>query len=325
MEVFMRWLTPRRGCSGALFSLALLALTALTALVALPATASEPDRLILLGTMGGPMIRPGSSSPPSAVLMIGGTPYVVDCGYEVTRRLVQAKIPLPSLRYLFITHHHSDHNLEYANLLYNAWAAGLKTRVDTFGPAGLVEMNRRSWLLNQYDIDTRIVDEGRPDPRRLVTPHEFGEGLVFQDDKVRVTALRVPHPPVSESYALKFEFAGKVVVFSGDTAYFPPLADFAKGADILVHEVMFLPAVLELEKRHPNAVALFQHLKSAHCPAPDVGRIAAAAGVKNLVLTHFVPADDPALPEDIWRRAVASTFAGRITVGKDLLEIGLDE
>jgi ribonuclease BN (tRNA processing enzyme) len=186
-------------------------------------------------------------------------------------------------------------------------------------------MNRLSWLLNQYDIDTRIVDEGRPDPRRLVTPHEFGEGLVFQDDKVRVTALRVPHPPVSESYALKFEFAGKVVVFSGDTAYFPPLADFAKGADILVHEVMFLPAVLELEKRHPNAVALFQHLKAAHCPAPDVGRIAAAAGVKNLVLTHFVPADDPALPEDIWRRAVASTFAGRITVGKDLLEIGLDE
>lgn len=303
------------------WALSLLLLAAVHA--AAPAAAAGPDRLILLGTMGGPMIRPGSSSPASAALVIGGTPYVVDCGYEVSRQLVQANIPLNTLRHLFITHHHSDHNLEYANLLYNAWTAGLKTRVDTFGPAGLMEMHQLAWQLNRYDIDTRIVDEGRPDPRQLIAPHEFGEGLVLQNDQVKVTALRVDHPPVTESYALKFEFGGKVVVFSGDTAYFPPLAEFAKGADVLVHEVMLLPAVLELEKRHPHAAVLFAHLKAAHSPARDVGRIAEAAGVKTLVLTHFVPSDDPALSAEVWRRAVGQTFAGEIVVGRQLLEIPL--
>lgn len=297
---------------------------ALLVLLAGPAAAQDHDRLILLGTMGGPMIQANSSSPSANLLILGGRPYLVDCGYEVTRRLVQAGFPLTSLRYLFITHHHSDHNLEYANLLYNAWVVGLRSRVDTYGPAGLLELNRLSWLLNRFDIETRMADEGRPDPRQMVVPHEYGEGLVMQDDQVKVTALRVPHPPITESYALKFEAGGKVVVFSGDTAYYPPLAQFAKGADLLVHEVMYVPAVQALEQRHPKAALLFQHLRNSHSSAQDVGRLAEAAGVKTLVLTHFVPADDPALTPQVWREAVAQTFSGKIVVGKDLMEVPLD-
>src|SRR5207248_6633560 len=98
---------------------------------------------------------------------------------------------------------------------------------------------------------------------------------------------------------LKFEFPGKTIVFSGDTAYFPPLAEFAKGADILVHEVMYAPALERLLARTPNAPTLMAHLKASHTLTDEVGRIATQAGVKTLVLSHLVPADDPSVTEQV--------------------------
>jgi ribonuclease BN (tRNA processing enzyme) len=97
-----------------------------------------------------------------------------------------------------------------------------------------------------------------------------------------VTARRNLHPPLTESYALKFRFPGKTIVFSGNTGHFPPLAAFAKRADILVHEVMYAPALEELVRRSPNASTLMAHLKASHTLTDDVGRIAAEAGVKKL-------------------------------------------
>ena len=81
-------------------------------------------RIILLGTKGGPTIGEARKNA-ATLLLINGTPYVVDCGYGVSRQLIAAGVPLNTLRYLFITHHHSDHNLEYGNLIYNAWATDL--------------------------------------------------------------------------------------------------------------------------------------------------------------------------------------------------------
>ena len=136
-----------------------------------------------------------------------------------------------------------------------------------------------------------MADEGRPDLRKLVNAHEYAEGEVLKTEKVRVSALRNVHPPIKESFALKFEFPGKTIVFSGDTAYFPPLAQFAKGADILMHEVMLLPAIEFIVGANPNAGRILEHLKASHTSVADVGRIATEAGVKTLVLSHFVPAD----------------------------------
>jgi len=131
------------------------------------------------------------------------------------------------------------------------------------------------------------------------------------------------HPPIVESYALKFELGRKAIVFSGDTTYFPPLADFAKGADMLVHEVMYGPALEALVQKNPNAATLMAHLKASHTLAEDVGRIAAAAEVKMLVLNHFVPGDDRSVTPEVWTEAVRKTFAGNIVVGRDLLELPL--
>src|SRR5262249_7436058 len=126
-------------------------------------------------------------------------PYVVDAGYGVTLKLVDAGLPLPALRYIFITHHHSDHNLELGPLLYNAWASGLRPRVDAYGPVGIAELLDAYWQSERFDIDTRIADEGRPDLRKLVGTHTYAQGEVFADQNVKVTALRNVHPPVAES------------------------------------------------------------------------------------------------------------------------------
>jgi len=110
-------------------------------------------------------------------------------------------------------------------------------------------------------------------------------------------------------------------VISGDTAYAPELANFAKGADVLVHEVMYLPGVEALVRRLPNASRLREHLLAAHTSSEDVGRIAAQAGVKTLVLSHFVPGDDASITDEQWAQDVRKHFNGRIIVGRDLMEI----
>ena len=110
-------------------------------------------------------------------------------------------------------------------------------------------------------------------------------------------------------------------MISGDTAYAPELAEFAKGADVLVHEVMYLPGVDALVKRLPNAGRLREHLLAAHTLPDEVGKIAGQAGVKTLVLTHFVPGDDASITDEQWAADVGKYFKGRIIVGKDLMEI----
>ena len=288
-----------------------------------PAIDLDRDGIVLLGTRGGPFIGGYSPSPSANLLVYRDVPYVIDTGYGVTFKLIDAGLGLPQLRYIFITHHHSDHNLELGPLLYNSWAAGLRTPVDVYAPVGLHAMLSAYWDSNRFDIETRIADEDRPDLRRLVAAHEFREGLVLSHDDVRVTALRTIHPPVTESYAFKFELGNKVVVFSGDTAFFPPLAAFAERADYLVHEVLYAPALDALVKRRPNAGRLKTSILSHHTRAEDVGRIAAMANVKTLVLNHFVPADDKALTPEVWSDAVRTTFKGNIVVGRDLLRLPL--
>ncbi len=290
-----------------------------------------PDRLVLLGTKGGPRVGGTGSNlanlsrmNPANLLVIGGVPYVIDCGYGVSMQLVKAGVPLPQLRYVFITHHHSDHQLEYGNLLYAGWAAGLNHPVDTYGPPGIEKMTRDFLALNGIDIDTRTHDEGKPDLRRLIRPHDIRKlDSVFDNGRVKVSAMRSLHPPFHDSYGLKFEFDGKTVVFSGDTAYNPKLAEFAKGADYLVHEVQYAPGVEALAKRLPNAKRALEHFIASHTMTDDVGRIAAAAGVKNLVLSHFVPGDDPSITDEMWAEGVRKHYKGNILVGHDLMSIDL--
>ena len=283
---------------------------------------TKPTRIILLGTKGGPRVGEIGRSNPGTLLLINDVPYVVDCGYGVSKQLISAGVALDRIQYVFITHHHSDHNIELGSLFYNAWITGLPVRVDAYGPPGLTQMTRDFFNYLKFDIDTRIADEGREDPRGLLTAHEFDKpGIVLRNDDVRVSTCLVRHPPIKQAYAYRFDARDRSVVISGDTAYAPELAEFAKGADVLVHEVMYLPGIEALLKRLPNAKRLREHLLAAHTLPEDVGKIAAQAGVKTLVLSHFVPGDDASITDEQWAEGARKYFKGRIVVGKDLMEI----
>lgn len=306
---------------GGAFGIALSGCASSLAATDKPIAAAQGTQLILLGTKGGPRVG-GARSNPANVLLVDGEPYVVDCGQGVARQLVRAGIPLPRVNKIFFTHLHSDHTLDYGGLVYSAWSAGLKSKVQVWGPPTLNAMTRSFMDYMKFDIDIRVGDEGKPQLPQLIETHEFDrDGLVMQDAKVKVTALRNAHPPIHDSFALRFDTPDRSVVFSGDTTYFPPLADFARGADVLVHEVIYVPGVDAMVKRVPNAATLKEHLLASHTTTEDVGRIAAAAGVNTLVLSHVVPGDDPTITDEMWAEGVRKHFKGRIVVGRDLMVI----
>jgi len=282
---------------------------------------SSKTRLILLGTGGGPRPRKANSAS-AQVIVANDTAYVIDCGNGVARQLAFAGVPLAKLRHVFITHHHSDHNADYGNLIWLAWTAGLRTRVDTWGPPPLEKMTKLFFEMNAYDINTRVADEGRVPLIPLVHVHELSHGgPVMQDENVKVTAAIVHHPPVVPAFAFRFDAVDRSIVISGDTAPSDNLIKLAQGADVLVHDALYVPGVDRLVARVPNAATLKQSIMSHHTTAEDAGRVAQAAAVKMLVLSHLVPPDDPAITDQMWIDAARVHFRGPVVVGKDLLEI----
>ena len=143
----------------------------------------------------------------------------------------------------------------------------------------------------------------------------------MQNADVKVTAARVRHPPVEHAYAYRFDSADRSIVISGDTAYSPGLIALAKGADVLVHEAMHPGGLESILKRVPNAATLRQSMLSHHTVTEDVGRVAAAAEVKALVLSHFVPPDDNSITDDMWAEGARKHYRGAVIVGRDLMEI----
>ncbi|MCK3779235.1 MBL fold metallo-hydrolase [Ensifer sesbaniae] len=283
------------------------------------------SRLVLLGSKGGPAIRPGGPWPTSSLLQIGGRTIVVDCGLGVTRGLTSADVPLKALDLIVITHLHSDHVLELGPLIHTAWTAGLAAPVRVFGPVGTRAYWHGFLQAMAFDIDIRIVDEGRPDLRALVEVIEYSEGKIFSENGLTLSALRVDHPPVTDCFALRFDHAEGSVVFSSDTAYFPPLADFARGADILVHEAMLAEGVDRLVARTGNGARLKEHLLASHTFAEQAAAVAMAAGVGRLVLHHLIPADDPEITENQWIAAARKNWAGALTIAADGLVVKLTD
>lgn len=283
------------------------------------------DYLALLGTKGGPAIRPNSTMPTAHLLHLNGQSIVVDCGLGVSRGITDQGMDLKTLSVIFITHMHSDHYLELGPMLHTAWTAGLKTPVTIYGPDGIDSYWQGFLLSMKADIDLRIADEGRPDLAALITIHTIDVDTPIYLDGITVKAMRTVHPPLIDCYALSFQSDARHVVFSGDTAYLPALADFAKGADLLVHEAMLVEALDALMARIGNGDGrLMTHLLQSHTTAADAGKIATSAGVKALAINHLVPSDDPDFGPTDWEKAVRATWSGPLYIGSDGLRITLD-
>ena len=278
----------------------------------------------LLGTKGGPAIRPGSAMPTSSLYALNGQKIIVDCGLGVTKGLVDQGIQLKDLSLIIISHLHSDHYLELGPLLHTAWTAGLKTRVDIYGPPGLDMYWEGFCSSMEADIDLRIEDEGRPDLRHLITIHAIDAGLVLSRDGVTISAIRNQHPPLVDTFAFSFKTDEVHVVFSGDTAPIRALENFARGADLLIHEAMLESALPALLERVGNGGdKLMAHFLRSHTFAHEAAMTAANAGVKRLALTHLIPSDDPAYDAKDWQDACAGRYNGELIVGHDAIRIAL--
>lgn len=277
-------------------------------------------RVVVIGSKGGPALRKDGSMPTSLLVEMGGQQIVVDCGLGVTVGTVRAGLDLRRLSHVVITHLHSDHVLELGALIHTAWTTGLKTPVDIWGPAGLRQYWQGFMASMDYDNTLRVADEGRPPLGDLVRLHVLDEGRLDLGT-IAAQALRVPHPPVTDCFALRLEADGKVLCLSADTAHFPPLADLARGADVLLHEAMLPEGVEAIVARTGMGDKLRAHLHNSHSTVGQAAAIARAAGVGHLVLYHLVPADDPALTRAHWLAALAPHWDGPATLAHDGCEI----
>jgi ribonuclease BN (tRNA processing enzyme) len=274
--------------------------------------------LVLLGTGGGPSPKAERSSPANAVRVDGST-YVVDCGNGVPRQLVKAGIPLDSLKALLITHHHADHNGDLGALLHAAWTY-LEAPVQVIGPPPLARVLTSFFEMQAYDIAMRCATDGREPLQELVQVEEIVEaGVVFSDDAVTVTAARVHHPPIEYAFAYRFDTSDRSVVFSGDTIRLDAVANLATGADVLVHEAMYTPAIERMAKLL-NRPTWGEDMFERHTSVEDAASVAAEAGVGTLVLNHLFP-PDTSVPDESWIERAHTRFSGSVIVGSDLLVV----
>jgi len=281
-----------------------------------------PDTLALMGVKGGPAIRPGSHMPISMLLRMAGENIVVDAGLGVTRGICDQGVALTDIDLIVITHLHSDHYLELGPLFHTAWTAGLNRPIPVIGPKGLDAYWAGFQASMAFDIDLRMRDEGRCDFGSLADIQTIDDSHTFGGTTLRT--MRNVHPPITDTFALRFDGPDSSVALSGDTAYMDEMATFARGADLLVHEAMLRDGVEALCARMTNGDdRLRTHILRSHTDAADVGRIARDAGVKQLALNHFVPDGDPDFTDQHWADAVRENWDGPLFLGKDGMQITL--
>jgi ribonuclease BN (tRNA processing enzyme) len=174
-------------------------------------------------------------------------------------------------------------------------------------------MTQLFFEMNKYDIDTRISNEGRVPLVPLVHAHELRTGgLVTSDDRMKVSAALVDHPPVVPSFAYRFDAPDRSIVISGDTAPSDDLVKLARDADVLVHSAMYPPAIDRLVERVPNAKRLKASILAHQTSAED----APAAWPKRPASRHscsrtWCPRTIPRLPTRCGRVLLASTSVGQ--------------
>jgi ribonuclease BN (tRNA processing enzyme) len=229
------------------------------------------------------------------------------------------------LRSIFITHHHPDHNIEYGPLLVIGWLQGMPLSVRAFGPPPLGQMTEDFLRAYRTTIDFWSEDM-KLAPLVTVSVQEVSAaGPVTGDENVNVSAILVNHPPVKPALGYRFDFRDRSIAFSGDTTPLEAVAQMAKGADVLVHEAMFMSLVEAgarrsiADGRPINLEAYMAHMYAGHSPPEAVGRIAAEAGVKTLVLSHLGPSSG--VTDDEWRAPAAKYFKGEILVARDMMVV----
>jgi ribonuclease BN (tRNA processing enzyme) len=303
--------------------------------------ASSPKsgtRLITLGTRSGPSPTIGRAQS-SNLLIVNGAQYIIDAGDGVTRRLTRLKNNFRNIDNILITHPHSDHTSGLAALMTVMYDANRTKMVNIYGPAGTAASVQGLLQFLTVSSEIRISDGTRIVPAaKVFSGHDTGVGLVFQDANVKVTAVENSHfnfPVESpgygkyKSYAYRFDTPDRSIVFTGDTGPSEAIVGLAQGADMLVSEVTDpVDEWVANQTRTGRWQAMtpeqqkqgIRHHIEEHVTPDEVGKMAAAAGVKTVVLTHLPATADP---KDDYKRFVGEVqkqFSGQVLVAHDLME-----
>ena len=284
----------------------------------LPAAGQTPatTRVVLLGT-GTPNADPERWGPAVAIV-VGDQSYLVDAGVGIVRRAVAAARAqsLPALQAarlnrVFLTHLHSDHTLGLPDLMFSPWVLERPVPLDVFGPSGTRAMTEKLEEAYRADIDMRLFGlEPQPTRNYRAIVREVRPGLIYEDAKVRVDAIAVPHGSWPEAFAFRFRASDRTIVISGDTSSSTELADACNGCDVLMHEVYSAERFKQREPEWQRYHAAF------HTSTVELAALAKRARPKLLVLYHqlFWGSTDA----DLEREIRAAGYEGRVVSGKDL-------
>lgn len=274
---------------------------------------ADSTTVVLLGT-GMPRPDPDASGPSAAVL-VGSRVFLFDAGPGVMRRIAAAHLPINGVTALFITHLHTDHTLGYPDLIFTTWVMGRRQPLQAYGPHGLKSMTEHILAAWKIDEDVRTNGlEHEPANGYAVNVHEIHPGVVYDSGGVRITAVPVLHGTLKEAFGYRIDTPTRSVVISGDTRPSAALVAASRNVDVLVHEV-YSAAKLVPEKR-PGGADWPKYMHEFHTSDVELGRIAAEAKPKLLVLTHIIRMG--ATDDDLLRGIRAGGFDGRVEVGHDL-------
>lgn len=283
------------------------------------AQAQQPDFVVTLLGTGSPapvMTRFG----PGTLVQAGGQTLLFDAGRGVTQRLMQLRVRLGEADKLFITHLHSDHIVGIPDLWLTGWLeaayAQRKGPFRVFGPAGTAGMMQGLQRAYDWDIKTRIADQGLKPENVAVETIEFKEGVAYDKDGVKVTAFEVDHGALIKSaFGFRVDYGARSVVISGDTKFNENLIKHATGVDLLIHQVA---AAREELLKNPVFKVILEH----HTKPEEAGVVFTRAKPKLAAYYHFVLLGTPAIPPLKEEDVVAMTrrtYDGPLVVGEDLM------
>ena len=274
---------------------------------------SDSTVVITLGT-GTPVPNPERAGAATAVV-VGRRVFLFDAGAGVMRRVAAAGLPIDGVTAAFITHLHSDHTLGLPDLILTSWVMGRSTPMRLSGPPGLRRM--ADHLIAAWAEDTVVrvkgLERGRPGGYRVDTREVTG-GVVFDSGGVKVTAVRVPHGEWEYAFAYRVDTPDRKILISGDTRYSDAIAQAAQDVDVLVHEVY--PETRVATENRPGGELWPQYLREVHTSDVELGRLAARANPRLLLLSHviFMGANEQEVLDGIRRGG----FTGRVVIAKDL-------
>ncbi|MEO0882671.1 MAG: MBL fold metallo-hydrolase [Pseudomonadota bacterium] len=296
-------------------------------------SAALPDGLhIYLCGTGSPMADPSRAGPCLGVLA-GERAYVFDVGSGGTRNLGSMGFPMARLEAVYLTHLHSDHIDGLGELLLNSWIGGGRTQpTPIIGPPGTSEIVDGFNTVYRIDSTYRVAHHGLD----VANPDGFGgiateinapvgppgRAVVFEDEALKITALRVDHSPVEPAYGYRIDYKDRSISISGDTVFHPGFVAVSDGVDLMLHEALNKEMVSKIgaklgERGQANGQKIFADILDYHASPEDAARAAQEAGVDHLILYHLVPPLPVELIEAVFIGDAHSEFDGPITIGQD--------